>query len=234
MISETTFARDFASFWRGVTPFMDGFVRRVNRGTYERDFEPLDSDIIPSRRAFVNEVAFSALCKVVESKTSGAAPSLATFILAAENEIYLAAAPELQETDYRPPLSPDERSDADSQVRRVLHTLGKKKCLCRPQFQGCGIVDRCEGDLLVEGELVELKAGDRRFRSIDFRQVLTYLALNHASREHAIDSVALMNPRVGISVRLPTSKFCYEISGRDASQLLDTIAYTMFSGDISR
>lgn len=60
MISETAYSRDFASFWRQTTPLMDGFVRRLNRGLYDRDFVPMTSNTLPTRRAFVNELAFSA------------------------------------------------------------------------------------------------------------------------------------------------------------------------------
>ncbi len=55
-----------------------------------------------------------------------------------------------------------------------------------PRFEGCGWLDECEADFLTSNVLVEVKAGDRAFRSIDLRQVLIYCALNFASKKYDI------------------------------------------------
>lgn len=239
MISEVTFARDYASFWRLATPMMDGFVRRLNRGTYDRDFQPINAGTAASRRAFVNEFAFSTFCRVIEIELATGNPhyesSDAISVVANQVDIPPHAG---REGNYFPALSEDEVNDVTEQVfrlqRRLVLARASRKIVCRPSFLGCGIIDRCEGDVLAGNTLFEIKAGDRSVRSIDLRQILTYLALNHAGSTKLIDTIGLINPRIGISFEMPIDIFCFELSGRHATELLDFIVHNITSGDISR
>src|SRR5436853_3379912 len=67
-------------------------------------------------------------------------------------------------------LTGGEREDAQQQVVRLwsrLDVANKVSLLhCRPAFFGCGMVDACEGDVLLDDALYEIKAGDRQIRSI--------------------------------------------------------------------
>ncbi|QEX20572.1 hypothetical protein FRZ61_04890 [Hypericibacter adhaerens] len=239
MISEITFSRDFSSFWRLACPMMDGFIRQLNRGSYDRDFAPMKVETAPNRRAFVNEVAFSAFCAITSSYLQGLkAVSVEDAIAENEPLVRLLASQGERDGDYEQELSSDEVNDAGEQVRRLGRRLGpigpSRAITCRPRFPGCGIIDACEGDVLVDGILFEIKAGDRSFRSIDLRQLLVYLALNHAGNGTAIRFVGLINPRVGVSFQMSADEFCFEVSGRSTAQLLDAVVYGIASGDISR
>jgi hypothetical protein len=238
MISEATFARDFSSFWRLATPMMEGFIRRLNRGTYQRDFPPMTSATTPDRRAFINELAFTCFCIIVSKiQSDQQILSVDDLIKQAAATVHSAAMRGHWGGDYKIELLPEETEDAKEQISRLqarLFCSNVGDIKCRPRFAGCGIIDHCEGDVIVGNILFEIKAGDRLFRSIDIRQILTYLALNHASRAQIIQTVGLINPRVGISVEIDADEFCFEVSGRDAGQLLEFMSYIFSSGDISR
>lgn len=236
MISEVAFARDFASFWRSATPTMDGFVRRLNKGVYTRDSLPMYSKTAASRRSFVNEVAFAAFCESVERNRSN---QLAVSINDLTKEATKSVAGIVgNEDDIGNTLSKNEANDAAEQIRRLHQRLsiveGFSSIECRPIFPGCGIVDKCEGDIAIGGILFEIKAGDRPFRSVDLRQLLTYLTLNYAGGSRSFRAVGLVNPRVGISFEMGVDEFCFEVGGRHPTQLFEFIAYSLSSGDVSR
>ncbi|GHD62016.1 hypothetical protein GCM10017083_50210 [Thalassobaculum fulvum] len=238
MISEATFSRDFASFWRQTTPAMDGFVRRLNKGEYDRDDPPIDTETAPTRRAFVNESAFSALCLLVENARTEESMSPEDALLRVAPAVASQGLYEFSEGDYDPNLSDTEIWDGVEQIRRIQRRVCGPSDLgnvvVRPKFTGCGIVDECYGDILVHGTLFEIKAGERFFRSIDFRQVLTYVALDYSSGSRKINDIAVVNPRIGISVELSVKNLCFAVSGRETVDLLDLIIYGMSSGDVSR
>src|ERR1700736_5039362 len=58
LISETAFCRHSSSTWRSLTPTMEIFVRKINLSLYVREFPILRSNVDPSRRGFINEIAF--------------------------------------------------------------------------------------------------------------------------------------------------------------------------------
>ena len=103
-----------------------------------------------------------------------------------------------------------------------------------PSFPGCGFIDASIGDIFVHEHLFEIKAGDRRFLSVDLKQLITYAALNSLERTREIKYLGLFNPRVGISYTVPLEQLCQEISGTSASELLGEIVRVISSGDISR
>lgn len=238
MISEVVFAREFSSFWRVATPTMEGFVRRLNSGLYDRDYGPLRAATAANRRSFVNEVAFELFCiRASVSESGESRPSLTESLDLAVAIVRKANVLMSRDGDYVTGLTQFERDDVAEQVHRLSQRLAAsstRSIVVKPAFPGCGIVDTCHGDVLAGDILFEVKAGDRPFRSIDVRQLLTYLALNYMSRRYVIRSVGLVNPRVGVSVEMATGELCYGASGRDVPDLLEAIAYGISSGEISR
>ena len=239
MISELSFAREYASFWRLTTPTMEGFVRRLNRGGLEGLFPPMKAEIDPRRRAFLNEVSFSVFCNYVQSR-----PNKGPFQLeeAIDNAIRINSDHKdsrgNDDSDYAPRLTQEESNDIGEQVRRLairFHAVDKSAALtCNPQLSGCGIVDACQGDILKDKTLFEIEAGDRPIRSIDLRQIITYLALNHAKPRYDIEHIGLFNPRVGADLEMSVIDLCFAVSGRDVSRLMEEIIRGMSAGDISR
>ena len=239
MITEVSFCRDFSSFWRTTTPTMDGFVRNLNSGLYHRDFHPIDAMTAPNRRSFTNELAFEVFCINVRAVQRGEfAKALAESLQDAIPAVRSAALRAALDGDTSSALSADELADIDEQVRRltlrICPGLIVHAVVLSPEFSGCGMIDTCRGDVLVGETLFEIKAGDRPFRALDVRQLVTYVALNYAGHQRAISTVALVNPRVGISVEMDLGEFCFEVSGQDTAGLLAEMIYAMSAGEISR
>lgn len=240
MISASSFCRIYSSYWRDLTPTAEIFVRRLNLAHYERDFPEMKVATSPDRRGLINEIAFSAFCfSIRNGKTWQSGPISAEEIQAVFSHLHFA------QGSYRdldpasiPFVAAPEIEDISEQHRRLMllfaPSLVSSNLVAEPQFQGCGIIDTCRGDLLVDDTLYEVKAGDRLFRSIDIRQLVTYSALNQLSKQFTINYVGLVNPRVGISAKLALDELCVEISGRGAIELLSDIASSISSGEISR
>jgi hypothetical protein len=135
-------------------------------------------------------------------------------------------------------LATEELLDIEEQHSRLLRmfSFGRPAdgLLTEPIFPGCGIVDTCKGDLIVSDTLFEVKAGDRKFRSVDIRQLITYATLNQIAKRFRIDRIGLFNPRIGISVTIPVDDLCFEISGKRSDELFSQIASVISSGEISR
>ena len=92
-----------------------------------------------------------------------------------------------------------------------------------PKFVGCGWLDSVEGDGLGGTILYEIKCGQSRFKGKDIKQILCYLALNHASKTYVIDRICLLNPRTGLLLRCTVDSLCRTISGATAPELLGDI-----------
>lgn len=235
MISEATFSRSYNSLWNSLAPTADLFVRQINSRLYDRIFPPLKSLVEPARRGLINEIAFEFFCETASRKNLSSSVQLGDtdFATASNNAWQLVGrAPGMQGTAE---LTEIERDEVTEIARRLAHFFEYSGAVIpKPIFSGCGFIDRCSGDLIVREQLVEVKSGERPFRLIDLRQVLTYLALNLAGNAYFLTGVMLLNPRMGTSVRLSVDELCHEISGKRAVELLTAIIEAISSGDISR
>src|SRR5262249_341601 len=104
-----------------------------------------------------------------------------------------------------------------------LALRGCTDILPSPPFEGCGWLNNAEGDILAGNMLIEIKAGERPFRSIDLRQVLCYGALNFSSRKYEITEICLVNPRLGIYLQQDLETLCEHLAGASASEVLSEI-----------
>jgi hypothetical protein len=240
VISVSQFCKMHSSFWKGLTPSTDIFVRRLNLGHYERDFPEMTISAAPMRRGFINEIAFAVFCQDVRNNVGWPPPELAR----AEVEAAVAevrSRPLRREGREMAPdaeLSAGELLDIGEQRSRLLRMFTFDRpggaLVTGPSFPGCGIIDACEGDLIVSNILYEVKAGDRFFRSIDIRQLIMYGTLNFISKRFTIERLGLFNPRVGVSATMPIDDLCFEISGKQSGELFSEIASAISSGEISR
>ena len=106
--------------------------------------------------------------------------------------------------------------------------------LVKVPIPGCGFVDAAEADVLAGKVLYELKAVQRGFRGVDFRQVIVYAALNYAARRHEISDIGLLNPRLGVFYRLGIDSFAQLAAGMSGSELLGDILSAMSQAGTSR
>jgi hypothetical protein len=237
LISSSSFARHNTSTWRLLTPAMDLFVRRA-RLQHQREFVPLGTAVAPGRKALVNQFSFIYFSLSPHSSLWGRwdeAKHEAAFEKAKHDISEIEKSP----VQSIPDLSDKELDDAREQIWRLrlfFHKISADESYqFFPEFSGCGIIDTGVGDLLISEHLFEIKAGERRFLSVDLRQLLTYAALNYASSApRQIRYLGLFNPRVGISFSIPLEVLSQEVSGTSANDLLAEITRVISSGDTSR
>lgn len=231
MIDASTFATRHNAFWSDQTPTSELFVRRLNLEHVQRWDLPMTTHVESSRAAYVAELAFSLFA--------------ARLIAPAEKEIRNIAVaqtikrlvPVIEDTTtLQVPLNGIEESIVTEYEQRLARFFGSRlqKIVARPNFEGCGYVDASEGDVICGNTLFEIKIVDRPFRGIDVRQLISYCALNHISKQYQIDLVGGFNPRRGVYFEMPIEKICFEISGKTRQALFDAIIHALSSGDLSR
>lgn len=240
MISASAFCKLHSSFWRDVAPTTDIFVRRLNLRK-EREFPEMDIPTRPMRRGFINEVAFAVFCQSAKVQRGWPPEKLRKEEIdaAVASVVSLAAHREVRAGDKsEESLAADELLDIEEQCNRLLRMFSFNRpadaLVTEPIFPGCGIVDTCKGDVIVSNTLFEVKAGDRKFLSVDIRQLITYATLNQISKRFRIDGIGLFNPRVGTSVTISVDDLCFEVSGKRSDELFSQIASVISSGEISR
>lgn len=235
MIGATRFAGAYGSFWRNMTPTIDLLVRKINIELYERVDVPCDYDVEPSRSAIVAETAFALFYEHSRDDGNGGG-FFERFMAQATAEARRRLA-RLNAVNIEDDLNPGELTAVQELFRRLNSYFaigGREQIVVRPDFPGCGFVDRSEGDVIFDSALYEIKAVDRNFRSIDIKQLITYAALNHKSGSYQFRDIGLFNPRRGTEFRMSLDDVCIEISGVSAIELLEMIAYAIASGEVSR
>lgn len=224
MISERQFAALYTSFWASTLPLAESTVRAMNLRV-DRVYEPLEADCPVALNGFVNEFAF----RLAESSYCTGPAMIATEAISevyGSTEAYIMRLP-------RPsvPSSGSERDaatrDAVAIARRLAEMItaarGDRSITFRPEFVGCGVLDACEGDILLGDDLWEVKSGDRQFRQTDVRQILIYCALNHAAKTRPIGRFSLVNPRAGIVAGGTVIDLVHDVAGCDPGTLFDEI-----------
>jgi hypothetical protein len=94
-------------------------------------------------------------------------------------------------------------------------------------IRGCGVINAAEADALAGETLYELKSVDRGFRGTDFRQVLVYAALNHASQQYPVTRIAVLNPRAGYAYPISIDAFARLTAGTSGGELLSELVEDM-------
>lgn len=117
------------------------------------------------------------------------------------------------------PLTEIEFEDAFRIAATIESKFYSQDVYVSPKFKGCSIIDTCYGDILVDDILYEIKSVNRNFNIIDFRQLLTYCALNYVSKEYDINSIGLFNPKKGMSYTVPLNVFSSTIAGAEINEL---------------
>ena len=222
MISERRLASSHASFWRLIMPMGEAFVRSMNAEL--RSFSmKLPTAFPPARQSLLSELAFRVFCGLNSSSiTPNAFKACAEEVgkLAERTRGYISL---LEHGMQIEELSLEEQEEAYNLAIRIqryfVHHEGRELVFACPQFPGCGIVDDCEGDVLVGTTLYEIKNVDRDFRLVDIRQLLAYTALNFASKRHRIEAVALLNARSGCYYRCRLDSLALGVAGSSSYEL---------------
>jgi hypothetical protein len=201
------------------------YMRTINANTV-RFARPAPSTAETQKRGLINELAF--LIAGEASRTSTSPYALTVESIVASTLEALAHVVSLRALNRKivTILDEDDAMEARVLAGRLLYflrTVFDPPVVFQPRFAGCGLVEACDGDVFAEATLIEVKAGDRNYRSIDLRQVLTYCALNFASKQRDIASVCLVNPRRGVYFLRSLDQICGAISGHSEATVLAAI-----------
>ena len=85
-----------------------------------------------------------------------------------------------------------------------------------PLLQGAGIIGRCQADLSVGCNLIEIKAVERRFAAKDLKQLFVYLALD-AKDKRRWQKGSILNPRRATWCQFDVDKLVHRLSGGRSS-----------------
>jgi hypothetical protein len=244
MISEHKFVTSFTSAWREVMPLGDNYWRKQNLLLLPK--QPVVKNVVaPSIRGLVNELAFMSFCEVLDSTASR------KLLLPNSNDIdkriatavtncvpkavsYISRLPFSNEVSIAD-VGPDCTAEAQYLVRSLFKFFPLSGAyLLRPEFSGCGLLSACEGDLISDGCLYEIKAGDRPFRISDIRQLLVYAALAYAKDSLNFDRIGLCNPRKGLIWVKSLDSVCQSVSGQRTSDVLSNLILHFDSVDVTQ
>jgi hypothetical protein len=158
-----------------------------------------ESATAPERHAIVNELGFRLFANAVPDPVSSLTEDRTESVRKAVERYFEDLAPNADNTTTAADLA-----EATLLAERIEHFLGDQYAdqgvEVFPSFNGCGVLDRCYGDLLVGNTLLEVKSGAKSFQLDDLRQLIIYAALDSASNEARVSRLGLLNPRMGLSV----------------------------------
>ncbi len=134
-------------------------------------------------------------------------------------------------------------------LKDFLNERTPTRIVVGPRIAGCGVVDACAADLLLEREpdawdrfrdelgrapvrLFEVKVVERNFRAVDFRQLITYAALMGAAG-NAPDAVGLVNPRRGTFFECTMSELAMDTAGLGGDELLQQVVFDVSATEVS-
>lgn len=231
MISELRFARAYNSLWRSLAPTMELFVRKANLRLYVRNWAELPSQSVPGARSLINQVAFRAL-----SDAAAACASFTARIRFIEDRTNIEAAEQaLTGVRFLSATDLNESSELAKRMCSHLFRFRQDRIALNPRFEGCGIINACFGDAISDiGHIIELKDGDRPFRSYEFRQISIYGALHLNSTGQLPPAIAVINSRRGVSVELPIDTLAGEVAGQSGYDYLRELIRVISDVTISR
>lgn len=235
MISEHQFAAHYSSAWHSIAPLSDGFWSLENKQV-DRVEVPLESIAPKGMRSIINEAAFRAFCEVYPMPRPIGKERLEEVVQGSFNGAIAYVARFSNATPIEPSdIDDDCHAEATALLARLArHFPANQKIALRPKFAGCGLLSACEGDLIAGDCLYEIKAGDRAFRVLDLRQLLTYAALAYASGKLTFSDLALFNPRTGVAWRRSLVEVCQSVSGLRPNDTLSALAEQFSVASASR
>ena len=238
MISETNFVSNYSSLWHTLAPDSESVIKRLNKSVLKLSRVGTVWSR-PERRAFINEIAFHMFILSIDpDRPQGLNYSEILPLSIAEARRRQAKFGSVDNDVIQEP-SPLEMAEAYGLFRRLRSFKSRihpsaNGIYVAPGFKGCGILDSCQADLIFGDMLIEIKAGDRNFRSTDVRQILTYCALNAAEGAYRLRRFALVNPRRAFYFVGDIETICLQCASKPPAELLSEILYFLSNGELSR
>lgn len=233
MISETYFASKYTSFWRDLLPGKNRYIRYAVNNDEEIVEPPLESKDSPSTRGLINYIAFKLSVKSLTKEIDyGALEALEQNSqlfqsVFEESKIFIEYFGETQDITY------DVTSEELPLIKEIAKRIYRRYIVkiekgCRffpdPFFQGCGIIDAANGDLILDNVLIEIKAGKRKFSINDIKQVLVYATLHSLDNNYGnLSSFELYNPREGIRFCDSFTNLCNDLACASPQEIYSEI-----------
>jgi hypothetical protein len=193
----------------------------------ERYVLPLESAIAKNRRSLVSETAYRSFLSLLDPcclKKRKVTRAEETKIL---SEAFENASRFLNRACTQEKLDSMERQETKTLCHRLLAFFlrfhEESPYVANPQFPGCGLVESCIGDMIVGKCLFEVKTTSDNFHAPDFRQVITYLALNSLSDSYDLETVSLVNPLRGVYFEIDIENLTLSVSGYEPILLYQEI-----------
>lgn len=235
MISEREFAQDFGAFWRTSLPFLSPLaVERIQlEASVLRDVKsgfarPLSQLSRGKHNDFVAELGFELFARCVSQ-----GESYRSVVRDGDAVDRSARAVRKRLSILREPMriAAGQRTALVKQAVQVGGRLelyfrrreGLGGLTIQPEFPGCGIFDKCFGDVRGDEALYEIKTVDRNLRSADIRQGLVYCALNHLAGLRPIQTLVILNPRRATEVVLDLEASAERFAGKTVAELFHEV-----------
>lgn len=204
-------------YWRNQNSFLEYFASPIS-GTGKKELHGV-----------INELAFMTFCRMNETDAQPKTEEALEFSKAlAKDAIKYISRFSRNEANRPKRLSSKSLAEASAlaiQQYRFFNfsSAVNSTYVIRPKFNGCGELSNCEGDVLTEDTLFEVKAGERTFRITDLRQLLIYSALAYASGKLTFSKIGLFNPRTGKFWMRDLNAVCRATSGLRAPDVFQAL-----------
>jgi hypothetical protein len=236
MLSEREISRGFRPFWEAWAP---GLTIKLIRGLARSDgslvkfchtWDTCFASTAPSRHNdVIGEMAFGLFAHAIEV---GTAPIVVersdTELIFQQAAARIAVLRGRHEVDSEL-ITEAHRTDATMIACRLYDYCRRKSGIpnIQPRLLGLGIVRACHPDIMQGLELIEVKTSKSVFRASDLRQLLVYAALAWAHSPSAVETVSLVNPRLGLTWRFSTDDLAHLLSGQKADIFFREFAHLL-------
>jgi hypothetical protein len=230
MSTELSIINGYSRFWEELFIGSKIYIPIMNKQEAEKAFEPLDIEDIPQRRPLINEIAFSIFEKFCLKELDNNYVQNLNLDDTLLRKLHQEKLINLYEIIYlgrsfTHDLIEDELTIIKEMAQRLIKTFSDREGLkVSPTFAGCGIVHEARGDIYYKETLVEVKAGDRNFKSQDIRQLFIYGALNSKQQEPLdIKYFQLFNPRTGLIWEEEIGAIAWKIAGSSPFEVFNEL-----------
>lgn len=232
MSTELSIINGYSRFWEELFIGSKIYITIMNKQEAEKAFEPLDIRDIPQRRPLINEIAFSIFEKFCLKELDDTYLKNLKLGDPLLKKLHIEKLKNLDEIismgrSFTHDLIEDELTIIKEMAQRLITTFSNREGLkVSPTFAGCGIVHEARGDIYYKETLVEVKAGDRNFKSQDIRQLFIYGALNSKQQEPEpldIKYFQLFNPRTGLIWKEEVGTITWKIAGSSPFEVFNEL-----------
>lgn len=132
-------------------------------------------------------------------------------------------------------FSADHLEDATLLASRLFEQLqnNQEQILVHPRLEGLGMLASCHPDIIQGRQLIEVKMSKYGFRTQDLRQLIVYAMLAwHQGIE--IDTLTLINPRLGITWQFTVDNLAFLVSNDSYTVLFQQLQEYLTGDSIDR